>query len=305
VDCFDALASERPYRKALTVDEAMEFVRSKAGTQFDPEVVRLLGLHYLDLEEKAKHHIEEIEPLKTDTIVSRGDAPGAGLLMETPARDSVEDSGSLKEGGPVSPAAERVQPVWAREGISHPLSNSVVARQACLTMSARLRAVIPFDCFALYLVSGQFIVPLYFDGPSAQAFSSKPIPNGEGLSGWVVMNERSILNGNPTVEPNYLAQTGLMNATSSALSIPLKDMDGAVFGALTIYSATQGAFSNSDLRVMQHLQLEFSLLLQEVLRFEAQGAGVPEDDLQDISDMKRLIQQADETHLPLGSSAGS
>lgn len=38
-DCFDALASDRPYRRGLQHDEAIEFVTSRAGTQFDPRVV--------------------------------------------------------------------------------------------------------------------------------------------------------------------------------------------------------------------------------------------------------------------------
>src|SRR5580658_4141211 len=66
VDCFDALASERPYRKALPLDEAMAFVKSRAGIQFDPEIAALLAEHYQELEEKARQQIAEIEPLKTD-----------------------------------------------------------------------------------------------------------------------------------------------------------------------------------------------------------------------------------------------
>jgi len=40
-DCFSAMTSERPYRSALTVDEACAELESCAGTQFDPRVVRL------------------------------------------------------------------------------------------------------------------------------------------------------------------------------------------------------------------------------------------------------------------------
>ena len=40
-DCFSAMTSERPYRGALTVDEACAELESCAGTQFDPRVVRL------------------------------------------------------------------------------------------------------------------------------------------------------------------------------------------------------------------------------------------------------------------------
>lgn len=39
VDAFDAMTTDRPYRKALTVDFAMGELRKKAGVQFDPEVV--------------------------------------------------------------------------------------------------------------------------------------------------------------------------------------------------------------------------------------------------------------------------
>ena len=42
VDCFDALASDRQYRKALPVDQALGVVRRAAGKDFDPAVVELL-----------------------------------------------------------------------------------------------------------------------------------------------------------------------------------------------------------------------------------------------------------------------
>ena len=38
-DCFDAVTSNRPYRKGLPVDEAIAMIRQRSGTQFDPSVV--------------------------------------------------------------------------------------------------------------------------------------------------------------------------------------------------------------------------------------------------------------------------
>ena len=43
VDCLDALASDRQYRRALPLDEAMKVVRSESGKAFDPRVVTALG----------------------------------------------------------------------------------------------------------------------------------------------------------------------------------------------------------------------------------------------------------------------
>jgi HD-GYP domain-containing protein (c-di-GMP phosphodiesterase class II) len=40
-DTFDAIISDRPYRKGRSVDMAIEELKSQAGTQFDPEIVRI------------------------------------------------------------------------------------------------------------------------------------------------------------------------------------------------------------------------------------------------------------------------
>jgi response regulator RpfG family c-di-GMP phosphodiesterase len=40
-DVFDALTSKRPYKKAWTFEEAVEFIKHNAGNHFDPELVKL------------------------------------------------------------------------------------------------------------------------------------------------------------------------------------------------------------------------------------------------------------------------
>lgn len=39
VDAFDAITSDRPYRKAMSIDEAVKELKKNSGSQFDPEVV--------------------------------------------------------------------------------------------------------------------------------------------------------------------------------------------------------------------------------------------------------------------------
>jgi PAS domain S-box-containing protein/putative nucleotidyltransferase with HDIG domain len=48
VDVWDALCSDRPYRKGWSADETIEFIRSQAGSHFDPKVVE----HFLELIER-------------------------------------------------------------------------------------------------------------------------------------------------------------------------------------------------------------------------------------------------------------
>src|SRR5258706_3580486 len=51
VDCLDALASDRQYRRAMPLDEAMRVVQSESGKAFDPQVVDLLARRYVELEQ--------------------------------------------------------------------------------------------------------------------------------------------------------------------------------------------------------------------------------------------------------------
>ncbi|MCL2137328.1 MAG: response regulator [Coriobacteriia bacterium] len=43
VDVFDALISERPYKKALSHDESIQIIMDNAGTQFDPNIAEVFG----------------------------------------------------------------------------------------------------------------------------------------------------------------------------------------------------------------------------------------------------------------------
>jgi len=40
-DCYDAMVSDRPYRKGLPQQQALEILRQRSGTQFDPAVIEV------------------------------------------------------------------------------------------------------------------------------------------------------------------------------------------------------------------------------------------------------------------------
>jgi putative nucleotidyltransferase with HDIG domain len=68
VDTFDAMTSDRPYRKALTIAQARSEIGRCAGTQFDPAVADV----FLSIEESVWHRIrdevhEQIEQLERAT----------------------------------------------------------------------------------------------------------------------------------------------------------------------------------------------------------------------------------------------
>jgi diguanylate cyclase (GGDEF)-like protein/putative nucleotidyltransferase with HDIG domain len=296
VDCFDALASERPYRRAMPIDEAMAFVKGRAGIQFDPQVVRLLEERYLELEEMARQQIEEVEPLKTDLFIERGAAPGAGFVSEQRGDSSSQGNpnAQAEQRDSLSLIAEATRESRAVFELGRMLGSSLSPRDLSGMLSQRLQLLVPFDCLAVYLKREESVAALYLGGAHAQAFSARPIPLGEGVSGWVADSERPILNGNPTVESNLERGNESITENSSALSVPLFDLNGVVFGVLTLYSSQCAAFSKDHLRILQAIESNFALALQNALRFAAEESGACADQPVQFVDLRQFFARVDE-----------
>src|ERR1035441_7074662 len=79
VDCLDALASDRQYRRALPLDDAMAWVVEESGKSFDPKVVDLLQRRYREFEQLARK--EGRGPLRISTGTKAGNdcGPAAGF----------------------------------------------------------------------------------------------------------------------------------------------------------------------------------------------------------------------------------
>ena len=201
VDCLDALASDRQYRKALPLDEAMAKVVADSGKSFDPRVVEILHRRYVELEKLANEQ-RPIFPAKLslDAKVERGLAPAAGFADKALQHHQpvVQRPDYLSS---IAAARQEAQVLFE---LSHELGTSLSLDDTLSMLSVRLKKLIPHDAMAVYIVRGNLLMPEYVSGDNFRLFSSLRIPIGEGLSGWVAHNKKPILNGNPSVEPGYL-----------------------------------------------------------------------------------------------------
>ncbi len=57
VDTFDAMLSDRPYRKGFSAAQVMELLEPEAGAQFDPDVLQ----HFFEI---ASRHLNEISQIR-------------------------------------------------------------------------------------------------------------------------------------------------------------------------------------------------------------------------------------------------
>ncbi len=275
VDSFDAMASDRSYRRAMPLPEAMGVIRTLSGTQFDPRVVDVLEQHFVRLEEQARFEGEKLVRLDTDVHVSRGTAPGAGFEEDSgeagrracagqpaPANEQ-RASGSLDAFSLLAAVAEQSQALLRKtEAANYPLDLD----DTLAVLTAGLAALIPCNCMLFYLKQDDAMIPRRTGAYGGALFSLEAIPLGEGISGWVAKHEQSIVNGNATVEPNYIAQPQPEHDLRSALSLPLRNLEGGVFGVLSLYAGAANAFSREHLRALEAVETTIMLVLKNSMR---------------------------------------
>jgi putative nucleotidyltransferase with HDIG domain len=251
VDCLDALASDRQYRKALPLNEAMARVSSESGTSFDPRIVAILERRYVELEKMANEQPFSAPPkLSTDIKIARGAAPGAGFAeAETPISQKPEANKDLA--GVAASARHDEQDLFELcNAPGQSPGHSLTAEDMLSLMALRLKRLVPHDSLAVYLLRNGVLTPEVVSGENFHLLSSLTIPLGEGLSGWVAQNAKTIINGNPAVEPGYAAGSATCTPLRSALAVPLHGSRG-VIGVLTLYRAAPDAFTNGDLDIVE------------------------------------------------------
>jgi putative nucleotidyltransferase with HDIG domain len=274
VDCLDALASDRQYRRALPLDEAMSRVVAEAGTSFDPRIVEILRRRYVEWERMAKQEpAKAAVRLSTDAKVERGAAPAAGFAEpENRAPQKLESGQDF----PALIAAAREEGQLLSD-LSRQLGSSLNLEDKLSMLSVRLQRLLPYDSMAVYLLQGELLVPAYVSGDNFRLFSSLRIPMGEGLSGWVAGNNKPILNGNPSVEPGYLNDPTKYSTLRSALAVPLAG-DSGVVAVLALYRAQQDGFTNGHVSVLLAIAsklgsvIEYACPAQAVSRSATAGA---------------------------------
>jgi putative nucleotidyltransferase with HDIG domain len=259
VDCLDALASDRQYRRALPLDEAMAMVARDAGKAFDPRVVAVLQARYVELEKLARSQPQEERPrLSLDVKVERGAAPDAGFAASAPATASGSATGSSL----IDVLSRSEEPLTLQETLS--------------AAAMRMRHVVPFDAIALFALRGEVLYSRFALGENMRQLSSLRIAMGEGLVGWVAETGNHILNGNPTVEPGLDASRRSL-LLRSALAIPLRH-DGGIVGVLAVYRLEPDAFCAEHLTILQSAGEQMGRLLDEDAGHEApaRATGTPE-----------------------------
>ena len=260
VDCFDALASERPYRQALSPQESMKALTAEKGRSFDPRVVEIMERRYLELEGMVNTMETERRRLDIAPRVDRPAAPSSGFA-------EVANDAEIRTTSFLSSIISARQEAQLLFELAQTLGNSLSLKETLSVVAIRLKQMIPHESIAFFVCQEGVLIPEYVHGIDFDLFSSLRIPLGQGLSGWVARNEKPITNGNPAAET--LQHTGASRTTSllSALSVPLRGRD-CVAGVLTLYHREKNFFTKDHLRMLLAGSSKLGVSVENALQYE-------------------------------------
>jgi putative nucleotidyltransferase with HDIG domain len=270
VDCLDALASPRQYRRALPLDEAMEKVVSESGRSFDPRVVEILRGRYLELENLARSTpVASAHPALDPKCVAGG-APGAGYEIGATSPDG---EAAASEPDPVMETARRE--FQSLLDLTGEVGARLTRDEIFSLIAALLARLVPHHALAIYVCRNRILVPEYVAGEECGLLSSLRIPYGRGVSGWVVEKRKPVINGDPSVESHYLAEPWQFCGLHAALSVPLEGPSGTL-GALAVYHRAADHFRRENLRLLLSLNTLIGQIVHEAVRAD-RGNGSASD----------------------------
>ncbi len=274
VDFYDATRCDRPYRVGMKREDSLALLTRMANTAFDPRVVEMF-VSNID-------HFDNL--IATQDIQEQVQSGMAAMTNATP------DAGLASDllGAPDDAAAgfrsiaEAQREVFALHEIAQTIGSSLNLQDTVTLVASKLRAIVPFDTCVIYLVderSGK-AVAAHVAGQDTEAFTHRRVTLGEGITGWVIANARSMCNS-----PAELDLVGIDEEIASrikgVLVSPLIREDGA-FGALTLYSKTRASYTNEQVRLLESVAQHAATALNNALTFERTKESALTDPLTDL-----------------------
>jgi putative nucleotidyltransferase with HDIG domain len=212
VDCFDALTSDRPYRKQLSFDAALRVLQEQRGSMYDPLVV--------------------------DTFVRLHSELTAGALRsaESPIDWSETARAALRlDRSPSMFSPEQLGLSTARETVFYPVIESA---------ATSLNTIRPECLCVVYRVDENTneLVAAFVSHPTNPSLIGLRIPLARQLSGWVGANRTMVSDSDAALD---LGSWAAALSLKTALSAPI--VSGTTLaGVLALYRSAAEPFSAAE-----------------------------------------------------------
>jgi diguanylate cyclase (GGDEF)-like protein/putative nucleotidyltransferase with HDIG domain len=286
VDFYDATRCDRPYRKGMQREDSVGLLRKMAGSAFDPRVVDIFIEHVEEFDKLiAAEDIQEQVPSEQEdySTATRPDAGLASDILGTP-----DDRSGFRS------ITEAQREVFALHEIAQTIGSSLNLNDTVTLVTNKLRAIVPFDTCIIFTVNDVTgkAVAAHAAGEHVDIFSRRKLQVGDGITGWVIANARSMCNASPELDlvgiPDDVAKQ-----YRGVLVSPLLREDGA-FGAITLYSKSRTSYTTEHVRLLESVAQHASSALNNALTFEKTKESALIDPLTDLPNARSFYMMLEQ-----------
>ena len=244
-DTFDTLRGARPYRPAVTRDEARKFLISGAGTQFDQNIVDVFLRNLKSLE-------AEVTAQGLCYISERNETSDSPLVFDDESDHSYV--GQIKRAN---------REVYTLYELARVFSSSLNLHDTLSLFVQKIGELVPFATCIVYLMdeSQDFAEAAFVQGENKSLFKRKRVKTGDGATGFVLKKRQSVYAIKPGLDFTF-SQSKPDKDYSAMISLPLL-ADEKMLGAVSLYSFD-----------LESYEEEHSRLLEAVSRIASDAIGM-------------------------------
>ncbi|HKV40538.1 MAG TPA: HD domain-containing phosphohydrolase, partial [Blastocatellia bacterium] len=279
VDNYDALRSDRPYHKAMTPEETLDYIKQNAGRFFDPSLVETFLSIVDDLEAQAAGFTSP----ETRKVQS---AQSVALKAATPAAGFDSSPKTNRAAAALHSIAETNQRVTALYDLARNLAGAFSLEDTTAILTNRLAKLIPFTTCAVYLFDSgrsEFEV-VHAIGRDAGKFFKQRLPVSSGITGWVIQNRRPMYNTNAVLDLGFLDQDAAAEYKGIMVYPLVKNQEA--LGAIALYSVELDSYPSESVQIMESISQPLSDSIYNAMAFEQAQRAALTDPVTGLANMR-------------------
>src|ERR1700674_4775956 len=257
VDYYDAVTTERPYHKAMSLDAALGLLLQGSGKALDPRGVETFIALYATL--AAESEASQVPWRKLTRVPTHAPtaAPAVGLVHESPVHTNVFEDIALAH-----------REIYALYEMPQAMASSLGVSDTMALISSKLSNIVPFSCCALFLYDedNETLRCRFATGVDAEIIQTLTIRNGHGLTGWVARNRRPLVNARPSADFEA-AGVPSQTALQSALVCPLV-FNERFIGTIAVYHVDHSVYTDDHRRLLDRISEQAAAVIYNSIVFE-------------------------------------
>ncbi len=232
-DAYDTLRGARPYRAAVSKEDARKFLMNEAGKQFDPLIVDTFLRSLRNFE-------DEVEKQGMTYL----DATEESYLTDNPPNLGT-NSGYVEQ---IKLANREVYSLYE---LARVFGSSLNLDETLSLFVKKIAELVPFDTCVVYLLNETETVAIakYVEGKNKEELKNRKVQVGQGATGYALKKRQPVFNVNPGLDFSFYQMEFIQEYTAMG-SLPLIANEKLV-GAVSLYTSEIENYEDEHMRLLE------------------------------------------------------